>query len=441
MPAGWQGWEFAGELSLSGAAAPRARRAGHQPGAAHARQYRLPGAAPRQRRRSRPGAGRARWCARATCWTWCTPFCHPALAPADQRRLGRWLARLQPPPQPATGGPGPGRCEGPGGCQPRAGDRRCRRPRPVDGGPAGLGQVHAGAALCRGCCPPWQVERGAGEARPWPAWPALRPRGAGGRRTTRQPHHTASAVALVGGAHHPAPAKSRWPTKVCCSLDELPEFPRSALEALREPLETGHITIARAAQRAEFPARFQLDCGHEPLPLRLPAGSQRSAHAAAHPTRWRATRASSAARCWTASTCTWRCPPCPPSNWWEPRPARPAPPCASGWHARTDRALAAPRPPQPGPAGPGHGRTGDAAWTTALQFLQRAANRLGWSARSTHRALQGGPHHCRPGGRHAHWRRPRGRGGATAPPPGGCTTRSIDPRICYEINSLFALTQ
>jgi magnesium chelatase family protein len=49
-------------------------------------------------------------------------------------------------------------------------------------------------------------------------------------------------------------------------LDELPEFPRHALEALREPLESGHITIARAARRAEFPARFQLIAAMNPCP-------------------------------------------------------------------------------------------------------------------------------------------------------------------------------
>ncbi|RXM22270.1 ATP-dependent protease, partial [Citrobacter sp. AAK_AS5] len=49
-------------------------------------------------------------------------------------------------------------------------------------------------------------------------------------------------------------------------LDELPEFPRAALEALREPLESGHITIRRAAQRAEFPARFQLIAAMNPCP-------------------------------------------------------------------------------------------------------------------------------------------------------------------------------
>ena len=49
-------------------------------------------------------------------------------------------------------------------------------------------------------------------------------------------------------------------------LDEFPEFARSALEALREPLETGHITIVRAARRAEFPARFQLIAAMNPCP-------------------------------------------------------------------------------------------------------------------------------------------------------------------------------
>jgi len=96
-----------------------------------------------------------------------------------------------------------------------------------------------------------------------------------GRRPTCSPHHSASAVALVGGGSPPRPGEVSLAHQGVLFLDELPEFPRAALEALREPLESGRITIARAARRAEFPARFQLvaamnpcPCGHLGSPLR-----------------------------------------------------------------------------------------------------------------------------------------------------------------------------
>ena len=87
-----------------------------------------------------------------------------------------------------------------------------------------------------------------------------------GRRPTRAPHHSASAVALVGGGSPPRPGEISLAHQGVLFLDELPEFPRAALEALREPLESGHITISRAAQRAEFPARFQLIAAMNPCP-------------------------------------------------------------------------------------------------------------------------------------------------------------------------------
>ena len=85
-------------------------------------------------------------------------------------------------------------------------------------------------------------------------------------RPTSAPHHTASAVALVGGGSPPRPGEISMAHHGVLFLDELPEFARAALEALREPLESGCITISRAAQRAEFPARFQLIAAMNPCP-------------------------------------------------------------------------------------------------------------------------------------------------------------------------------
>ncbi len=85
-------------------------------------------------------------------------------------------------------------------------------------------------------------------------------------RPVRSPHHTASAIALVGGGSPPRPGEISLAHQGILFLDELPEFPKTALEALREPLETGLIHIARAARAAQFPARFQLIAAMNPCP-------------------------------------------------------------------------------------------------------------------------------------------------------------------------------
>ena len=87
-----------------------------------------------------------------------------------------------------------------------------------------------------------------------------------GQRRTSSPHHTASAVALVGGGSPPKPGEISFAHHGVLFLDEFPEFSRNALEALREPLETGRITISRAAHSTEFPARFQLVAAMNPCP-------------------------------------------------------------------------------------------------------------------------------------------------------------------------------
>jgi magnesium chelatase family protein len=86
------------------------------------------------------------------------------------------------------------------------------------------------------------------------------------QRPYRAPHHTASAIALVGGGGNPRPGEISLSHNGVLFLDELPEFARAVLEVLREPLESGRITISRAARQADFPARFQLLAAMNPCP-------------------------------------------------------------------------------------------------------------------------------------------------------------------------------
>ncbi len=87
-----------------------------------------------------------------------------------------------------------------------------------------------------------------------------------GVRPFRAPHHTASAVALVGGGSDPRPGEISLAHHGVLFLDELPEWDRRVLEVLREPLETGVIHISRAARQSTFPAQFQLIAAMNPCP-------------------------------------------------------------------------------------------------------------------------------------------------------------------------------
>jgi magnesium chelatase family protein len=132
-------------------------------------------------------------------------------------------------------------------------------------GPPGTGKSMLAARLA-GLLPPMAEPEALASA----ALQGLTPQGFDparwGVRPVRAPHHSASAAALVGGGSPPRPGEISLAHGGVLFLDELPEFPRAALEALREPLEAGRITISRAARQAQFPARFQLVAAMNPCP-------------------------------------------------------------------------------------------------------------------------------------------------------------------------------
>ncbi|HCO65491.1 MAG: YifB family Mg chelatase-like AAA ATPase [Alcanivorax sp.] len=131
-------------------------------------------------------------------------------------------------------------------------------------GPPGAGKSMLASRL-PGLLPPLDRER-ALEVAAIHSLRHARPAGAFLQPPYRAPHHTASAAALVGGGGRPRPGEISLAHEGVLFLDEMPEFQPRVLEVLREPLETGEVHIARAAQQVTFPARFQLVAAMNPCP-------------------------------------------------------------------------------------------------------------------------------------------------------------------------------
>ncbi len=205
------------------------------------------------------------------------------------------------------------------------------------------------------------------------------------QRPTCSPHHTASAVALVGGGSPPRPGEISLAHNGVLFLDELPEFPRAALEALREPLETGTITIARAARRSEFPARFQMIGAMNPCPCGYLGSTQRACRCSADQVARYQGRLSGPLI--DRIDLHVEVPAMPSTELLQTGPGESTQSIRERCAQARDRAFAR------------QGKSNQALQgqeiddflkldESALKFLNIAAARLGWSARSTHRALK-----------------------------------------------------
>ncbi len=206
-----------------------------------------------------------------------------------------------------------------------------------------------------------------------------------GQRPTCTPHHTASAIALVGGGSPPRPGEISLAHHGVLFLDEILEFPRAALEALREPLESGTITIARAAHRAEFPARFQLIAAMNPCPCSYLGSSQRACRCT--PDQVARYQGRLSGPLMDRIDLHLEVPALPAHELLHAAPG--AGSAAIRQRASQARAHAMARQGQPNHALQGQDIDRYSGLDAkAKAFLQNAADRLGWSARATHRTLK-----------------------------------------------------
>jgi magnesium chelatase family protein len=205
------------------------------------------------------------------------------------------------------------------------------------------------------------------------------------QRPTGAPHHSASAVALVGGGSPPRPGEISLAHHGVLFLDELPEFPRAALEALREPLESGTITISRAARRSEFPARFQMIGAMNPCPCGYLGSTQKACRCT--PDQVLRYQGKLSGPLMDRIDLHVEVPALPPQDLLEAKPGESTQSIRQRSTAARERAME--RQGKANHALQGreidvHALLDDAA----IRFLNTAATRLGWSGRSTHRALK-----------------------------------------------------
>jgi len=206
-----------------------------------------------------------------------------------------------------------------------------------------------------------------------------------GLRPFSAPHHSASATALVGGGNPPRPGEISLAHQGVLFLDELPEFARSALEALREPLESGSIRISRAARQTEFPARFQLVAAMNPCPCGYLGASQRACRCT--PDQVARYRGKLSGPLLDRIDLHVEVPLLPAQQLFAPAAAETS--ATVRERVAQARLLAVQRQGHANHSLHGAALQRHAALEPAAEkLLQQAATRLGWSGRATHRALR-----------------------------------------------------